>query len=95
MTTRPPLGCSVPNMVQRYLGTEYDTVKLIADNIGVISLVGRAIIDADKVTFATVVPDAETTLTPWFVNLATSKTYLRVTGKYATYWVEQNSHGQL
>ena len=33
MTTRPPLGCSVPNMVQRYLGTEYDTVKLIADNI--------------------------------------------------------------
>ena len=33
MSTRPPVGCSVPNMVQRYLGTEYDTVKLIADNI--------------------------------------------------------------
>ena len=33
MSQRPPIGCSVPNMVQRYLGTEYDTVKLIADNI--------------------------------------------------------------
>ena len=33
MSTRPPLGCSVPNMVQRYLGTEYDKVKLVADNI--------------------------------------------------------------
>ena len=33
MSTRPPLGCSVPNMVQRYLGTEYDKVKSVADNI--------------------------------------------------------------
>ena len=33
MSTRPPLGCSVPNMVERYLGTEYDKVKLVADNI--------------------------------------------------------------
>lgn len=33
MSIRPPLGCSVPNMVQRYLGTEYDKVKLVADNI--------------------------------------------------------------
>ena len=33
MSTRPPLGCSVPNMVQRYLGTEYDKVKSIADNL--------------------------------------------------------------
>ena len=226
MSTRPPLGCSVPNMVQRYLGTEYDTVKLIADNIDalltlvkyiesgayfqlpvgttaerpsspangmirfnsdipgyegyntdrwaglgsgevsftlaariiangsdyvfdigevnyfdettlfvftdtgwqrpitdftigaagtanqgklvmkavpptgtiidVIRLVGSAVItDAGKVTFATVVPNPETTLTPWFVNLATSKIYMRVTGENATYWVEQNSHGQL
>ena len=33
MSTRPPLGCSVPNMVQRYIGTEYDKVKSVADNI--------------------------------------------------------------
>ena len=33
MSTRPPLGCSVPSMVERYLGTEYDKVKLVADNI--------------------------------------------------------------
>ena len=33
MSTRPPLGCSVPNMVQRYLGTEYDKVKSVADNL--------------------------------------------------------------
>ena len=33
MSTRPPLGCSVPSMVQRYLGTEYDKVKSVADNI--------------------------------------------------------------
>lgn len=33
MSTRPPLGCSVPNMVERYLGTEYDKVKLVADSI--------------------------------------------------------------
>ena len=232
MSTRPPLGCSVPSMVQRYLGTEYDKVKLVADNIeyiikmssilekgqyfqlpvgttaerpsspangmirfnsdipgyegyntdawsglgsgdsntagslsfqlasrivadgsdyvfnigkvdyfdeetlfvftdtgwqrpitdftigaagtanqgklvmkavppagtiiDVIRLVGSAVItDAGKVTFSTIVPNPETTLTPWFVNLATSKTYMRVTGENATYWVEQNSHGQL
>ena len=226
MTTRPPVGCSVPNMVQRYLGTEYDTVKLIADNleallklavyveagayfqlpvgttaqrptnpangmirfnsdipgyegyntngwaglgggslsfqlasritangsdyvfdiggvdyfdektlfvftdtgwqrpitdftigaagtanqgklvmkevppagtiIDVIRLVSSAAITgAGEITFATVVPNPETTLTPWFVNLKTSKTYMRVVGGNATYWVEQNSHGQL
>ena len=232
MSTRPPLGCSVPSMVERYLGTEYDKVKLVADNIeyiikmvsalekgqyfqlpvgttaerpsspangmirfnsdipgyegyntdawsglgsgdsntagslsfqlasrivadgsdyvfnigkvdyfdeetlfvftdtgwqrpitdftigaagtanqgklvmkavppagtiiDVIRLVGSAVItDAGKVTFSTIVPNPETTLTPWFVNLATSKTYMRVTGENATYWVEQNSHGQL
>lgn len=33
MSTRPTLGCSVPSMVERYLGTEYDKVKLVADNI--------------------------------------------------------------
>ena len=33
MSTRPPLGCSVPNMVQRYIGTEYDKVKSVADNL--------------------------------------------------------------
>ena len=33
MSTRSPLGCSVPNMVQRYLGTEYDKVKSVADNL--------------------------------------------------------------
>ena len=180
MSTRPPLGCSVPSMVERYLGTEYDKVKLVADNIeyiiktgsalekghyfqlasrivadgsdyvfdigevdyfdeetlfvfkdtgwqrpitdftigaagtanqgklvmkavppagaiiDIIRFVGSAVItDAGKVTFAAVVPNPETTLTPWFVNLATSKTYMRVTGENATYWVEQNSHGQL
>ena len=228
MSQRPPLGYSVPNMVQRYLGTEYDAVKLIADNIDallklvtyaeagayfqlpvgttaqrptnpangmvrfnsdipgyegyntdgwaglggaaeslsfqlasrivadgseyvfdigevdyfdeetlfvftdtgwqrpitdftigaagtanqgklvmkavppagtiidVIRLVGSAVItDAGKITFAGTVPNPETTLTPWFVNLKTSKTYMRVVGENATYWVEQNSHGQL
>ena len=179
MSTRPPIGCSVPNMVQRYLGTEYDTVKLIADNIetllklakyikgisfklasrivadgsdyvfdigevdyfdeetlfvftdtgwqrpitdftigaagtanqgklvmkavppagtviDVVRLVGSEVItDAGKITFAGTVPVAETTLTPWFVNLKTGKTYMRVVGENATYWVEQNSHGQL
>ena len=231
MSTRPPVGCSVPNMVQRYLGTEYDTVKLIADNletllklgkyiesgayfqlpvgttaqrpsnptngmvrfnsdipgyegyntdrwaglggdgntteslsfqlasrivadgsdyvfdigevdyfdeetlfvftdtgwqrpitdftigaagtanqgklvmkavppagtvIDVVRLVGSEVItDAEKITFAGIVPNAETTLTPWFVNLKTGKTYMRVVGENATYWVEQNSHGQL
>ena len=64
--------------------------------IDIIRFVGSAVItDAGKVTFAAVVPNPETTLTPWFVNLATSKTYMRVTGENATYWVEQNSHGQL
>ena len=43
MSTRPPLGCSVPNMVQRYLGTEYDEVKLVADNIEYVKDVAEAI----------------------------------------------------
>ena len=43
MSTRPPLGCSVPNMVQRYLGTEYDKVKLVADNIEYVKDVAEAI----------------------------------------------------
>ena len=33
MAVNPSMGCSVPNMVQRYLGTEYDTVKRLADNL--------------------------------------------------------------
>ena len=43
MSTRPPLGCSVPNMVQRYLGTEYDKVKSVADNIDYVKDVAEAI----------------------------------------------------
>ena len=43
MSTRPPLGCSVPNMVQRYLGTEYDKVKSVADNIDYVKDVAKAI----------------------------------------------------
>ena len=43
MSTRPPLGCSVPNMVQRYIGTEYDKVKLVADNIEYVKDVAEAI----------------------------------------------------
>ena len=43
MSTRPPLGCSVPNMVQRYIGTEYDEVKLVADNIEYVKVVAEAI----------------------------------------------------
>ena len=43
MSTRPPLGCSVPNMVQRYLGTEYDKVKSVADNIDYIKDVAESI----------------------------------------------------
>lgn len=43
MSTRPPLGCSVPNMVQRYLGTEYDKVKLVAANIEYVKDVAEAI----------------------------------------------------
>ena len=43
MSTRPTLGCSVPNMVQRYLGTEYDNVKSVADNIDYIKDVAEAI----------------------------------------------------
>ena len=43
MSTRSPLGCSVPNMVQRYLGTEYDKVKSVADNIDYVKDVAEAI----------------------------------------------------
>lgn len=43
MSTRPPLGCSVPNMVQRYLGTEYDKVKSVADNIDYVKDVAEGI----------------------------------------------------
>lgn len=43
MSTRPPLGCSVPNMVQRYLGTEYDKVKLVADYVEYVKDVAEAI----------------------------------------------------
>ena len=43
MSTRPTLGCSVSNMVQRYLGTEYDKVKSVADNIDYIKDVAEAI----------------------------------------------------
>ena len=43
MSTRPPLGCSVPNMVQRYIGTEYDEVKLVADNVKYVKDVAEAI----------------------------------------------------
>ena len=230
MSTRPPLGCSVPSMVERYLGTEYDKVKLVADNIeyiikmasalekgqyfqlpvgttaerpsspangmirfnsdipgyegyntdgwaglgsgegtselsfvlaaritadgsdyvfdfgevdyvdettlfvftdsgfqrpitdftvgtdgtsnqgklvmkevppegtviDVVRLVGTAVItDAGKITFSATVPNPETTLTPWFVNITNSKMYYKVTGENATYWVELNSHGEL
>ena len=42
MSTRPPLGCSVPNMVQRYLGTEYDKVKSVADNIDYVKDVAKS-----------------------------------------------------
>lgn len=44
MAARPPLGCSVPNMVERYLGTEYDTVKLVADNIDYIVKVASSLV---------------------------------------------------
>ena len=224
MAQRPPMGCSVPAMVERYLGTEYDTVKLVADNItaivqmaaalnagsyfqlpvgttaerpanpengmvrfnedvsrfegynngwgaigggdakvnlaarltadgtslvydfggvdyvdettlfiftdaswqrpitdfvigangtenqgklvfksvppvgtviDVVKFVGTSVnTDGAKVTFATTVPDAANS-TPWFVNLATGKTYFAVQGENASYWVEQNSHGEL
>ena len=43
MSTRPPLGCSVPSMVQRYIGTEYDKVKLVADNIEYIKDIAEGI----------------------------------------------------
>ena len=95
MSTRPPLGCSVPSMVQRYLGTEYDEVKFVADNIKYISRMASVLEkDAGRITFSATVPNPETTLTVWFVNLATGKTYMRVTGENATYWVEQNSSDQ-
>lgn len=32
MYQRPPVGRSTHNMAQRYLGTKYDSIKLIADN---------------------------------------------------------------
>ena len=177
MAKRLPMGCSVPAMVERYLGSEYDTVKLVADNITAIVKMAAAlnaednlgftlaarltadgtslvydfggvgyvdettlfiftdaswqrpitdfVIGADgtenqgklvfksvppvgtvidvvkfvgtggaKVTFATTVPSAANS-TPWFVNLATGKTYFAVQGENASYWVEQNSHGEL
>ena len=144
MAQRPPMGCSVPAMVERYLGSEYDTVKLVADNITAIVQMaatlnagsyfqlpvgttaerpvnpengmvrfnedvsrfegynngwgaiggGDAKDNLAAVTFATTVPDAANS-TPWFVNLATGKTYFAVQGENASYWVEQNSHGEL
>lgn len=96
MATRPPLGCSVPNMVERYLGTEYDKVKLVADNIEYIIKMCLVLEkDAGKITFSATVPNPTTTLTPWFVNTTTGKMYYKVAGENATYWVELNSHGEL
>ena len=96
MSTRPPLGCSVPSMVERYLGTEYDKVKLVADNIEYIIKMGLVIEkEIGKITFSATVPNPTTTLNPWFVNTTTSKMYYKVAGENATYWVELNSHGEL
>ena len=66
-------------------GTVIDVVRFTDTSV---------ITDGAKVTFASTVPDAANS-TPWFVNLSTGKTYFAVQGENASYWVEQNSNGEL
>ena len=92
MAINPSMGCSVPNMVQRYLGTEYDTVKKIADNLEAFlkldSYLEPIVIIADKV------PSISGSAN-WFINNTTGRVYCKVTGVNGTYWVESNSSGRL
>ena len=90
MSTRPPLGCSVPNMVQRYIGTEYDKVKSVADNIDYVKDVAEGI---EGLTVISYIGD-EPPLQPlhgaeWYCT-TDGRTYVWYVDADSSQWVESS-----
>lgn len=90
MSTRPPLGCSVPNMVQRYLGTEYDKVKLVADNIEYVKDVAEAIEGLPLISYIGDEPPVQPMQgAEWFCT-TDSRTYVWYLDNDLGQWVESS-----
>ena len=90
MSTRPPLGCSVPNMVQRYLGTEYDKVKSVADNIDYVKDVAEGIEGLSVISYIGEEPPTQPAVgATWYCTLE-GRTYVWYADADSSQWVESS-----
>ena len=90
MSTRPPLGCSVPNMVQRYIGTEYDEVKLVADNIEYVKDVAEAIEGLPVISYIGDVPPTRPMHGAEWYCTTDGRTYVWHVDSDSSQWVESS-----
>ena len=90
MSTRPPLGCSVPNMVQRYLGTEYDKVKSVADNIEYVKDVAEAIEGLPVISYIGDEPPVQPMHGAEWYCTTDGRTYVWYADADSSQWVESS-----
>ena len=90
MSTRPPLGCSVPNMVQRYLGTEYDKVKSVADNIDYVKDVAEGIEGLSVVSYIGDAPPTQPLHGAEWYCTTDGRTYVWYADADSSQWVESS-----
>ena len=95
MATRPPLGCSVPNMVQRYLGTEYDKVKSVADNIDYVKDVAEAIEGLPVSGYSGDTPPTQPRVGATWYCTTDGRTYVWYEDVDSGQWVESNPQSDL
>ena len=94
MSTRPPLGCSVPNMVQRYLGTEYDKVKSVADNIDYVKDVAEGIEGLPVISYIGEEPPTQPAVgATWYCTLD-GRSYVWYTDADSSQWVENSPQSE-
>ena len=95
MSTRPPLGCSVPNMVQRYLGTEYDKVKSVADNIDYVKDVAESFKELHASGYIGDTPPTQPKEGEvWYCSLD-GRTYIWHVDADSSQWVESNPQSDI
>ena len=90
MSTRPPLGCSVPGMVERYLGTEYDKVKLVADNIEYVQEVAEGIAGLPVKSYAGPTPPTRPVMGAEWYCTTDGRTYIWYVDEDSSQWVESS-----
>ena len=90
MSTRPPLGCSVPGMVERYLGTEYDKVKLVADNIEYVKEVAEGIAGLPVKSYAGPTPPTRPVMGAEWYCTTDGRTYIWYVDEDSSQWVESS-----